>query len=162
MQDMLLDNALKDGFTESGGRWDAAEGKGDSPFEVVRAYLKNGRCELKDKQLIFKNKFGNIEYESDGNPKSVYDKMNKLKQSATFKPFFVGGNSTSNNNSNSSRAVNDSLQKFNDGSESQQQQQTGRKSYTHDQARQGKASINDIANGRLIFWLSGTYGDIFT
>ena len=39
MQDMLLDNALKDGFTESGGRWDAAEGKGDSPFEVVRAYL---------------------------------------------------------------------------------------------------------------------------
>jgi hypothetical protein len=46
MQDMLLDNALKDAFTESGGRWDAAEGKGDSPFEVVRAYLKNGRCEL--------------------------------------------------------------------------------------------------------------------
>ena len=39
MQDMLLDNALKDAFTESGGRWDAAEGKGDSPFEVVRAYL---------------------------------------------------------------------------------------------------------------------------
>ena len=43
---------------KEGGRWDAAEGKGDSPFEVVRAYLKNGRCELKDKQLIFKNKFG--------------------------------------------------------------------------------------------------------
>jgi hypothetical protein len=77
--------------------------------------------------------------------------MSELKQTATFKPFFVGGNSSSNNNSNSSRAVNYSLQKFNDGSESQQQQQTGRKSYTRDQARQGKASINDIANGRLIF-----------
>ena len=87
-----------------------------------------------------------------GNPKSVYQKMSELKQTATFKPFFVGGNSSSsNNNSNSSRAVNDSLQKFNDGNESQQQQQTDRKSYTRDQARQGKASINDMANGRLIF-----------
>lgn len=55
MQDMLLDNALKDAFTESGGRWDAANGGGDTPFEIVRAYLKNGRCELKDKQIIFKN-----------------------------------------------------------------------------------------------------------
>jgi hypothetical protein len=52
--------------------------------------------------------------------------MSELKQTATFKPFFVGGNSSSNNN-NSSRAVNYSLQKFNDGSESQQQQQTGPK-----------------------------------
>jgi len=151
MQDMLLDNALKDAFTESGGRWDATNGGGDTPFEIVRAYLKNGRCELKDKQIIFKNQFGNIEYGADGNPKSVYQKMSELKQTATFKPFFVGGNSSSNNNSNSSRAVNYSLQKFNDGSKSQQQQQTDRKSYTRDQARQGKASINDIANGRLIF-----------
>jgi hypothetical protein len=46
--------------------------------------------------------------------------MSELKQTATFKPFFVGGNSSRNNNSNSSRAVNYSLQKFNDGSESQQ------------------------------------------
>ena len=28
MQDMLLDNALKDAFTESGGRWDTANGVG--------------------------------------------------------------------------------------------------------------------------------------
>jgi hypothetical protein len=146
MQDMLLDNALKDAFTESGGRWDTANGGGDTPFEVVRAYLKNGRCEFKDKQIIFKNSYGNIEYGADGNPKSVFQKMNELKQSATFKPFFLGDDS--NGSSNSSRAVNDSLRRV-DGNESQQQQQqTGRKSYTRDQARKGKANINDIASGK--------------
>ena len=120
MQDMLLDNALKDAFTESGGRWDAANGGGDTPFEVVRAYLKNGRCEFKNKQIIFKNSYGNIEYGADGNPKSVFQKMNELKKSATFKPFFLGDDS--NGSSNSSRAVNDSLRRV-DGNESQQQQQ---------------------------------------
>jgi len=145
MQDMLLDNALKDAFTESGGRWDAGNGGGDTPFEIVRAYLKNGRCELKDKQIIFKNQFGNIEYGADGNPKSVYQKMSELKQTATFKPFFLGSN---NNSSNDSYAVNDSLQKFDGSGESQQQQQTGRKTYTKDEARRGKASIDDIASGR--------------
>jgi len=149
MQEMLLDNALKDAFTESGGRWDAASGGQQTPFEIIQAYLKDGRCELKDKQLVFKNRYGNIEYGADGNPKSIYQKMNELKQSATFKPFFIGGDSSGNNNSNGGRAVNDSLQKFEDGGNPQQQQtQTGRKSYTRDQARKGKASINDIASGK--------------
>jgi len=127
-------------------RWDAANGGGDTPFEIVRAYLKNARCELKDKQIIFKNQFGNIEYGADGNPKSVYQKMSELKQTATFKPFFLGSNN--NSSSNDSYAVNDSVQKFDGSGESQQQQQPGRKSYTREQARQGKASINDIANGK--------------
>jgi hypothetical protein len=130
---------------KEGGRWDAANGGGDTPFEIVRAYLKNGRCGLKDKQIIFKNQFGNIEYGADGNPKSVYQKMSELKQTATFKPFFLGSN---NNSSNDSYAVNDSLQKFDGSGESQQQQQTGRKTYTKDEARRGKASIDDIASGR--------------
>jgi hypothetical protein len=100
----------------------------------VRAYLKNGRCKFKDS-------YGNIEYGADGNPKSVFQKMNELKQSATFKPFFLGDDS--NGSSNSSRAVNDSLRRV-DGNESQQQQQqTGRKSYTRDQARKDKANINE-------------------
>ena len=82
-----------------------------------------------------------------GNPKSVYQKMSELKQTATFKPFFLGSN---NNSSNDSYAVNDSLQKFDGSGESQQQQQqqTGRKTYTKDEARRGKASIDDIASGR--------------
>jgi hypothetical protein len=86
-----------------------------------------------------------VELNGEGKPKSVYQKMNELKQTATFKPFFLGGD----NSSNGSRAVNDSLQKFNgDESQQQQQQEPGRKSYTREQARRGKASIDDIASGR--------------
>jgi hypothetical protein len=145
MQDMLLENALRDAFVEYGGRLGAAQDGSETPFEVVKHYLKNGRVEFKDKQIIFKNQFGNVELDGEGKPKSVYQKMNELKQTATFKPFFLGGDSSSNG----SRAVNDSLQKFNGGeSQQQQQQEPGRKSYTREQARRGKASIDDIASGR--------------
>ena len=146
MQEILLDMAFKDAFTESGGRWDAASDGGQTSFDVVRAYLKNGRCELKDKQIIFKNLWGNIELDSDGQPKSVYQKMSELKQTTTFKPFFLGGD---NNSNNGSHAVNDSLQKFDASGEPQQQQptQTGRKSFTREQARLGKADIKAIARG---------------
>jgi hypothetical protein len=145
LEDMMVDNALKDAFTESGGKLGTVDDGCETPFEIVKHYLKNGRCELKDKQVVFKNQWGNIELDSDGKPKSVYQKMSELKQTDTFRGFFLEGD----NNSNGARSVNDSLQKF-EGNESQQQQQQqpGRKTYTREQARKGKASINDIASGK--------------
>ena len=46
MQDMLLENALRDAFVESGGRLGAAQDGSETPFEVVKHYLKNGRVEF--------------------------------------------------------------------------------------------------------------------
>ena len=135
MRDMLIDNALKQAFTESGGRWDAAEGEGVSSFDVVKACLKN-RIELRGKQIVFKDSHGNIEIDSEGLPKTDYQKRLELKQSESFRPFFLGADNSSNGSTEPQ----------------QQQTQTGRPSYTHEEARRGKATINDIASGKADIW----------
>jgi hypothetical protein len=43
MQEMILDNAFKTGFIESGGKLGTADDGAETPYQVIKHYLKNGR-----------------------------------------------------------------------------------------------------------------------
>jgi hypothetical protein len=100
-----------------------AGGSGDSEaYEMVKRFLGD-RMQVENGQPVFLDRDGLVELGEYG-PKSLAEKMAELKRIPTFKGFFSGGADQTDNNS--------------------QQPKT----YTREDARSGKASINDIASGK--------------
>lgn len=64
---------------------------------------------------------------------------------STLQPLFLGGDSR-----DGGRSVNDSIQWAGGNDSGSQQQQIGIKTYSRDQGRKGKASIDDIVSGKAV------------
>jgi hypothetical protein len=120
-QQLLLDNQLETAYSESGGI-----GTDTEAYQAIKSILK---IELENGEIVIKDRWGETERNADGTAKSVKQKMAELKQHPTFKGFFSGDGSSSQDGGNS--------------------QQTEPKTYTRDQARNGKVSMDDIAAGKL-------------
>jgi len=120
---IMIEKGLSDAFSRAGGRqpgkWD--DPNESSPFLTIKALLEGKLIFASSGILIKDEKYPN------GQPKTLDDKLKEFK-SGSLSVFFAG-------------------------TESQQQQQqsqtqTARPTYTREQARNGKASINDIASGK--------------
>lgn len=118
--ELKLDTQFREVYTGAGGSGDS------EAYEMVKRFLGD-RMQVENGQPVFLDKDGLVELGEHG-PKSLTEKMAELKQIPTFKGFFSGGTSSNQTDSNS--------------------QQPATKTYTREDARRGKASINDIASGR--------------
>lgn len=126
LQEITLDTQLWGAYTEFGG---VGNNDDRDAYEAIKRHLKDsGKLQFENSQPVFVEN-GLVELGDDGKPKSVQQKMAELKQHPTFRHFFSGD------------AVNGETGSSNS-------QQANQPTYTREDARRGKASINDIASGK--------------
>ncbi|MEG4589706.1 hypothetical protein QUA54_31495 [Microcoleus sp. MOSTC5] len=124
LQELALDTQLRTAYAESGGIGNDADREA---YEAIKRHLRDGeKLQFENGQPVFIDDRGVIEFGDDGKPKTVAQKMSELKQHPTFRHFFSSGADQTDSNS----------------------QQPETKTYTREDARRGKASINDIASGK--------------
>lgn len=123
-QELMLDTQLEAAYKELGG---IGNNDDREAYDAIKRHLKEGeRMQFENGKYVFFDERGVIEFGSNG-PKTIAEKVAELKQTPAYKPFFSGGTSKQTD-SNS--------------------QQPETKTYTREDARRGKASINDIASGK--------------
>jgi hypothetical protein len=130
--------AIEKAFFEAGGRKSSfdltAQGMEDiTPVETILSVLQKRIKLEEDGKIVFLNAIGNVEMNSDGRPKSIGEKMIDLKKGSTgvlFEP----------ENTNSGTGATPTVSS------------NGRqvKVYSVEQARNGRASMDDIASGKAI------------
>jgi hypothetical protein len=123
IEKLKLDTQLEAAYAEAGG---ITSGEDADAFQTIKSLLKT---EIKDGEIVLKDQFGEIEKNADGTAKSVRQKMRDLRRNPTLKGFF-------SNDAENSQEESDS-------------QQVAQQSYTREDARKGKANINDIASGKI-------------
>ena len=135
---LLTKTAIEKAFFEAGGRKSSfdlsAQGTEDvTPAEAILSVLRH-RIRLEETgQIVFLNSVGNTEMNSEGRVKSISEKMVELKKGsmgALFEP----------ENTNSGTGATPTV--------SSNGKQV--KVYSVEQARNGRASMNDIASGKAI------------
>lgn len=118
-QELTLDTQLEAAYRELGG---IGNDDDREAYEAIKRHLE-GSLRFEDGRPVFFDERGVIEFGADG-PKTVAEKVAELKQHPTYKQFFSADtNSPQANNSQP-------------------------KIYSRQDARDGKASIEDIAFGR--------------
>ncbi|PNW36258.1 UNVERIFIED_CONTAM: hypothetical protein BEN50_16780 [Euhalothece sp. KZN 001] len=131
--------AIKDAFVNSGGITEFnqdAEYEDIPPVQVITQLLQD-RVKLQDGQSIVLDTKGETELDSEGNPKSLSQKMIELKRGsmgALFRPESTATGTGSIANSSGTAVVDGKTVKV----------------YTKEQARQGKVPMADVASGKAI------------
>lgn len=135
---LLTRTAIEKAFFEAGGRKSSfdlsAQGDEDlSPVEGILSIFQNRIKLEEDGRIVFLNTSGNVEINSEGRPKTLGEKMIELRKGsmgALFEP----------ENTNSGTGATPTVSS------------NGRqvKVFSADQARSGRASIDDIASGKAI------------
>lgn len=138
LNSVITRTAIERAFFEAGGRKSSfdlsAQGMEDiAPVEAILSVFQNRIKLEEDGKIVFLNAVGNIELNSEGRPKSIGEKMLELRKGsmgALFEP--------ENNNSGTGATPTVSS--------------NGRqvKAFSIEQARNGRASMNDIASGKAI------------
>jgi hypothetical protein len=122
-QQFLLDSQLEDAYASAGG----ISGADNEAFQTVKSLLK---CEIDDGRIVIRDRFGDIEKNADGTPKSIAEKM--AKQNPTCKSFFKADSATPQN------------------ADGRSQLEPGQYYYTREQARNGKIKLEDINSGKAV------------
>lgn len=135
---LLTRTAIEKAFFEAGGRKSnfdlSAQGTEDiTPVDMILSTFQNRIKLEEDGRIVFLNTSGNIEITSEGRPKTIGEKMIELRKGsmgALFEP----------ENTNSGTGATPTVSS------------NGRqvKVFSADQARNGRASIDDIASGKAI------------
>lgn len=135
---LLTRTAIEKAFFEAGGRKSSfdlsAQGTEDvTPVEGILSIFQNRIKLEEDGRIVFLSAIGNVEVNSEGRPKTIGEKMIELRKGsmgALFEP----------ENTNSGTGATPTVSS------------NGRqvKVYSPEQARNGRASIDDIASGKAI------------
>jgi hypothetical protein len=147
-KNLLLESKIAAAFVESGGRKPKTDDGGLSPLDAVMAVLKE-KIEVDGDAITFKNQWGRTELNSEGRPKTLGEKMAELKKGpmgGLFEPENTNaGSDQSGTNIFKDGRVNEAF-----GYEATDRNRVTAKTFTVEQARKGRASIDDIASGRAV------------
>lgn len=119
-QELILNTQFDAAFKELGGIGSDTD---RDAYDAIMRQLKSN-MKFEKGQPVFVDEFGDIEQGQYG-PKTVREKLAEVKQTSAYKPFFSCDAGT------------------------QADQASGPKTYKLEDARNGKASIEDIASGKI-------------
>ena len=136
LEALTIRTATEKAFYENGGRKSSFDlsvqgGEDIAPVEAVLALFR-GRVKLEDGKVVILNSVGSVEMNAEGRPKTLGEKMLEIRKGsmgALFSP----------ENTNSGSGMNPTTTNHNGQPV---------KLYSKEQARNGKANIEDIAFGR--------------
>jgi hypothetical protein len=133
--DVVIQTTVKNAFYETGGKRNhfdlSVEGGEDiAPVEAILALLRP-RLKLENDKVVILNNSGQIELNSEGRPKTLGEKMLELKKSSMGSLFQPESNSSG---SGMIPTITQNGQTI--------------KVFSREQARGGKANIDDIASGK--------------
>lgn len=139
INNLRMTTAIEKAFFEAGGRKSSfdlsAQGMEDiTPVEAILSVFRNRIKLEEDGKIVFLNAVGNIEINSEGRPKTISEKMIELKK-GSMGTLFEPENTNSGTGATPTMANSNGKQV---------------KVYSAEQARNGRASINDIASGKAI------------
>ena len=133
LDNLIIKTAFESAFYTQGGQrplTGALEGEIASPVGTALSYLKD-RIRLKDGEIVVTDPAGQIEINKEGKPKTIAEKLEELKQTSWGFLFMPENNASGSGMLSSYGAP-----------------PTGARVYSAESARQGRASIDDIAAGK--------------
>lgn len=118
----LLDNQLESAYRDAGGL------DGDA-FQALKNSLS---CKIDGEQIYILDSSGGIEKNADGTPKTLAEKITEVKRHPVYQSFFKPDSTTPQTADNKPSLA------------------PGQYHYTHEQARNGKIKMEDIASGKAV------------
>jgi hypothetical protein len=131
LADYTIKTSIEKAFYENNGKRGSSIDNDIAPIDAVMQIIRP-KVAIIDDRIVVVDSSGQPELNGEGKPKTIYEKMLELKSGKTLGSFFQSDEDLPRGGGMSGS--------FGNGK--------GAPAYTRDQARLGKASIDDIASGK--------------